>query len=255
MKKRENKVFPYYQFEGLAGESELLHFISSGENGMYSNLSFWGDEALMNRMRLGRAVGFEMKQLTLGEQTHSAHVARVTAAERGRGGGDNYSRIPDADALVTDEKGICLMVLTADCVPILLYDPVRKVVAAIHAGWKGTVGKIADRTLDMMQTQWECHPENILAGIGPAIGNCCFEVGEDVAERFMEQGMADSVDRTGGKLHIDLAAVNKLQLQNKGVAEQHIELASFCTRCHSHSFFSYRGGDTAFRFGTGIMLR
>ena len=255
MNKNGSAFFPYYQFGLLSEEKGLLHFVSSGENGERSDLSFANPDALKNRQLLAKAVGFEMGQLTLGEQTHSTHVTVVRAEERGRGGCDNLSRFPDTDALVTAEKGICLMVLTADCVPVLLYDPVCRVIAAVHAGWKGTVGKIVVRTLEVMRKEWGCRPENILAAIGPSIGKCCFEVGDEVAARFMEQGFPGVVSQNGDSLHVDLWKANEIQLLSEGIREFHIESAHVCTRCHAHTFFSYRGGDSLARFGTGIMLK
>ena len=114
MNKNGSAFFPYYQFGLLSEEKGLLHFVSSGENGERSDLSFANPDALKNRQLLAKAVGFEMGQLTLGEQTHSTHVTVVRAEERGRGGCDKLSRFPDTDAMVTAEKGICLIVLTAD---------------------------------------------------------------------------------------------------------------------------------------------
>ncbi len=255
MNKSGTPSSPYYQFGLLSKEEGLLHFVSSGEQGNCSNLSFVDPDALRNRRSLAEAVGFEIGQLTVGEQTHSTHVAIVRSEERGRGGCDNLSRIPDTDALVTAEKGVCLMVLTADCVPVLLYDPVCRVVAAVHAGWKGTVGKIVIRALDVMKKEWGCRPENVLAAIGPSIGKCCFEVGEEMAARFEEQGFSAAVSRKGNSPHVDLREANKMQLLSEGVSGLHIELARVCTKCTVPSFFSYRGGDTDFRFGTGIMLK
>lgn len=255
MNKNGNVFFPYYQFGLLGEEKGLLHFVASGENGECSDLSFANPEALKNRELLAKAVGFEMGQLTLGEQTHSTHVTVVRAEERGRGGRDNSSRLPDTDALVTAEKGICLMVLTADCVPVLLYDPVCRVIAAVHAGWKGTVGKIVVRTLEVMRQEWGCRPENILAAIGPSIGKCCFEVGDEVAARFTEQGFSGVVSQNGDSPHVDLWKANEIQLLSEGIREFHVESAHVCTRCHTHTFFSYRGGASLARFGTGIMLK
>lgn len=254
MNKKGNGLFSYYQFELLSGEQGVLHFVSSGEQGKGGNLSFTGPDALKNRRLLAESVGFGIEQLTLGEQTHSAHVAVVRAEERGRGGCDNASRIPDTDALVTVEKEICLMVLTADCVPVLLYDPVCRVIAAVHAGWKGTVGKIVARTLDVMKETGGCRPENILAAIGPSIGKCCFEVGEEVAGYFMENGWSASVSQKDNSFYVDLWKANEIQLLSEGVVGRHIETARICTKCTAHSFFSYRRGDTDSRFGTGIML-
>lgn len=263
MKKMTYGKFPFYTFDKLSACPGLLHFTSSGEQGEYSNLGFIEGSTpsvvLTNRMALAEAVGFSLDQLTVGAQVHSAHIAVITQEEAGRGGKDRESRLPDTDALVTRESGICLMVMSADCVPILLYDPVQKVIAAVHAGWRGTVGGIAGKTVLLMQEAFNCVPADILVGIGPSIGRCCFEVGGEVAGAFRDRNeRVEGVVYAGkneGKYQVDLWEANRRQLLAAGVGEGNIEVAGVCTFCNHDRFFSYRydHGNTG-RMGTGIML-
>lgn len=255
MKRIKENLFPCYQYELLSREPGILHFVSSGEGKEHSNLSLALPEGAGNRKLLAEAMGFDPDQLTLGEQVHSAGVAVVGENERGKGGRTDFSRIPATDALITDRPGICLMILTADCVPVLLYDPQRRVIAAVHAGWRGTVARITGHTVEMMCRRWQCRPGDIRAGIGPSIGKCCFEVGKEVGERFEQAGMKEIAERAGEKFHIDLWEANKMQLLAAGLAERNIEVAGICTACRPDLFFSYRKGAVGFRFGSGIMLK
>jgi polyphenol oxidase len=136
----------------------------------------------------------------------------------------------EGDALITDRPGVALSIRTADCFPILLADPERRAVAAIHAGWRGTEQGIVGRTIDAMCSDFDTSPGQIVAAIGPGIGVCCYEVGEDVAQRFGLKG--------AGRL--DLAAVNREQLNRAGVPASRIDTLGHCTRCESELFHSYR---------------
>lgn len=252
--------FPFYQFQNLMSSTGVLHFVSSGAK----NIGFSDDSPSQiiagNRRSLAGCVGFDPGCWVSGHQVHSANVAVVASADSGRGALDKESRLPDTDALVTAEENVCLMVLSADCVPVLLYDPECRVVAAIHAGWKGTAADIAGETVKVMRETFGCRPEVILAGIGPSIGRCCFEVGEEVAGVF--RGLfppSAEIVRAGkksGKHQVDLWEANRLDLLGAGLKTQHIEVAGMCTVCHPDHFFSYRrDGKQAGRFGAGIALR
>ncbi len=171
-------------------------------------------------------------------QTHSDHVHIVTKKES-RGWRDMEDAVADCDALVTDQKGVMLCILTADCVPILLCDPVKKVVAAVHAGWRGTEAKIVAKTVGKMKEAFGCNPSDIVAGIGPAIGACCYEVGEDVAKHFRDR--PDVLEeKEGGKYMLNLPLENRLQLMGAGVPQAQIDQSGICTACESDSYFSYR---------------
>jgi hypothetical protein len=152
------------------------------------------------------------------------HSAECVAAE-GRSG-----ELGPGDAVLEDARGSVVAVRTADCIPILLADGRRHAVGAVHAGWRGTVARIAARALEAMRARFGTEPAGVHAAIGPGIGKCCYEVGPEVAARFGERGRA----------HIDLAQANRLQLAAAGVAPERIYLANLCTMCHAAEFHSYR---------------
>ena len=136
----------------------------------------------------------------------------------------------DADALITNLPGLAISIRTADCYPILLADTRNRAVAAIHAGWRGTAAQIVRETLDRMRKEFGTHPADISAAIGPGIGVCCYEVGEDVSCQF------GHTVRT----HLDLCSENRKQLEAAGVSPQNIEASGVCTFCDAERFFSYR---------------
>ena len=151
MQKIDNKLFPFYRFENLAAFGEIVHFVSSGEK----NIGFaeGTDDGMIrgNRMDLGKAAGFEVSRMVCARQIHSDHITVVKAEDGGKGALDKESRLPDTDGMITDAPGVCLLVLSADCVPVLLYDPVKRVIGAVHAGWRGTVAGIAGKAVAGMQ--------------------------------------------------------------------------------------------------------
>lgn len=256
MIKNQNGLFPFYCYESFMTEKSILHFVSSAEQEEAANLSLIHQEVVANRKRLAEAVGFSLEQLTVGQQTHSLHVRVVGKEERGKGGVESAMRLPETDAMVTDVPEICLMVMTADCVPLLLFEPYQKVIGVVHAGWRGTVGEIAGKTVEKMVGTYGCRPSDIRVGIGPSIGKCCFEVGEEVAEEF-KLHFGDLVEggEQPGKYKVDLWEANIRSLTERGVLLENIEKAEICTACHPHDFFSYRkSGGKPYRFASGIML-
>jgi YfiH family protein len=195
-------------------------------------------QIVRNRRQIARAlVGTDRYHFVAANQTHSDHV-KVIDAKAAFGWEMLDDAVEDCDALVTAEHGVILTILTADCVPLLLYDPTKKVVAAVHAGWKGTKARIAVKTIETMQDRFGCDPSEILVGIAPSIGKCCYEVDKDVASHFF--GYAQGWEQIGAKYRLDLSLVNKLQLLSSGVPEQNIQMSSICTACEVESFFSYR---------------
>jgi len=170
-------------------------------------------------------------------QTHSDHIKIISKKET-KGWEGLEDAVEDCDALITNEKGIMLTILTADCVPVLLYDNEKKVVAAVHAGWKGTKAKIVAKTVLKMNEIYACEPKHIKAGIAPAIGSCCYEVGEDVAKHFFDT--PDGYRKVSEKYMLDLPFINKKQLLDVGLKEENIEMSDICTACEVDRYFSYR---------------
>jgi YfiH family protein len=165
------------------------------------------------------------------KQIHSSIVLHVSASD----GVDAASTV-EGDALICDQAGVHVGVRTADCVPILLVDPTVPVVAAIHAGWRGSATNIAAAAVEELTKGWKSRPENLRAAIGPSIGVCCYEVGPDVARRF---GMwMPEVENAQTRVHLDLPAINALQLRAVGVSD--IWISGECTFCIADRFFSFR---------------
>ena len=175
-------------------------------------------------------------------------------------GAENYeTAIPNTDALITNVPNICLVILIADCVPLLFYDPTRKVIAAVHAGWQGTIKKITETTIEKMIKEFNCSPKDIICGIGPSIGSCCFEIKKDTFDLIYQSLSLNPKNKIlierHGKLLCDLWQANKEQLLRKGILEKNIEITKLCTACNVHKFFSYRKETTTGRFGIGILRK
>lgn len=187
---------------------------------------------------LGRALGFDPERLVLTRQTHSDIVRVVRHTDHTSLCHRDY---PECDALVTDDPGTALMVFTADCTPVLLWDRVTGAVGAAHAGWRGTAAKIAVKTLQAMTDHFGCDPKNVCAAIGPNIGQCHFETDADVPEAILAaygQAAEPYIEKKGEKYFLDLKAINALGLREAGVSS--IELSDSCTACAPHRFWSHR---------------
>jgi YfiH family protein len=167
-------------------------------------------------------------RLVMLKQIHSDQVERVD-------GGRGY--LGEGDALVTDRPGVLIGVRTADCVPILIADPERHAVAAVHAGWRGTVAGIAAKAVSWLTTEYGSRPEDLHAAFGPCIGPCCYQVGPDVAAQF-RPWMSDLTD--GEKAYLDLPGVNQRQLTQVGMDPANIYAGSPCTNCGPSGLHSYR---------------
>ncbi len=192
-----------------------------------------------NYRRLGAAVGFSPEQLVLAHQMHSDIVRVVTSQDAA---GLDHRNYPPCDALITNEPGVGLVVFTADCTPILLYDPEKKAVGAIHAGWRGTAAGIAEKAVNAMVSTYGCNPKNIRAAIGPNISQCCFETDRDVPDAIVAALGATSaapfIRQQGNKFYVNLKALNAHFLDRAGVTS--IEISQACTACESRTYWSHR---------------
>lgn len=188
---------------------------------------------------LADALGFDTKKLVLTHQTHTDRVLQVGKAEYGAG--LFRPELPECDALITNVPGTALVIFSADCTPILFYDPVTGAVGAAHAGWRGTAAGIAAKTVEAMCNAYGCKAENVRAAIGPNIGQCCFETNRDVPEAMLESLGADAqqyIRQKGEKYYVNLKEMNALWLKGAGV--RNIEISDACTACNPDLFWSYR---------------
>ncbi|NDV69372.1 peptidoglycan editing factor PgeF [Dysgonomonas sp. 25] len=241
------------QFELLKVKS-LCHFSTTRRGGVsegnYESLNMgnlsddFPENVYENRKRLTKAIGAEANNLFVPHQTHSSNICLIDQMFLSLPPEEQQARLRDVDALITNQPDIAIGVTTADCVPVLLFDPVRNVLAAIHAGWKGTAAHIAAQTVHVMQQAFASAPKDIVAGIGPSISPEKFEVGDEVGNAFSEAGydLAHILFRNEetGKLHIDLWEANRLQLIEAGVIAANIEVAGLCTYSDADRFFSAR---------------
>ncbi|RHR27165.1 peptidoglycan editing factor PgeF [Clostridium sp. AF19-22AC] len=241
--------YPLFQNTGIVrhGFSTRLGGVSEG---CYSslNLSFTrGDreEAVReNFRRMGNALGVRCEDMVFTQQTHTTNVRVVTDQDRGMGIVRPRS-YADVDGLVTNVPGICLVTFFADCVPLYFLDPVKKVIGLSHSGWRGTVGKIGRRTVELMQEQYGCSPADILAAVGPSICQDCYEVSEDVIVQFREHFAEKDwpelfYKKENGKYQLDLWKANELVFLEAGIHKEHIAVTNLCTHCNSDILYSHR---------------
>ncbi|MBI3974841.1 MAG: peptidoglycan editing factor PgeF [Armatimonadetes bacterium] len=203
-----------------------------------------------NRRRALAALGAESAAHVEASQVHGGEVAVVGRADRGR-------KVEGADGLVSAEPDVILAIHAADCVPILLWDPRRGAVGAVHAGWRGTAAGVAAAAVATMRQAFGTEPADLRVGIGPAIGPCHYEVDTPVAEAFAAWPCASSVLRPGrpGYWHLDLVEANRRMLEEAGVPDAQIWSSGSCTACHRHLFFSYRREGLTGRMGALIGVR
>jgi YfiH family protein len=235
-----------FRFGLLAAVPGLRHGVTRRDGpGLAGNLAFsrGPDPAsvLAARSRWCQRIGVDPAGLVLARQVHGVHVERITPAERGRGALAAIP-LPDADALATDAPGVALVVVSADCVPVVLVDPARRVAAVAHAGWRGMIAGVVQATVAHLVDWYGCRPPDLLAGVGPSIGPCCYAVGPEVA-RSAETRYGPGVLLPGpapDNPRFDLWAAGRLALLESGLGADRIELADECTRCRNDLYFSHR---------------
>lgn len=232
----------FYTFKNLSSYPSCQHLVTKKDT-LYPysfSLALHTQEEpnaiLHNRSAIEKAL--PNMHFVVANQTHSDHISIITHKKQSWLSEISQHAIENCDALITNQKGIMLTILTADCVPVLLFDPINKVVAAIHAGWKGTQQAIVFKTVKKMQHTFNTDPTDIIAGIAPSIGKCCYEVDWNVAKHFKD--IDNAYENKGEKQMLDLPHINKIQLLNAGVKEEHIELSNLCTACEVDDYFSYR---------------
>lgn len=241
-------TFPSFEKMGVVRHafSTRLGGVSEGIYGTM-NLSFSNgddlDSVRENYKRICSAIGVDYKKCVLSKQTHTVNLRIVDEKDIGKGITKDRD-YDDVDGLLTNIPGIVLVTQFADCVPLLFCDPKKKVIAASHAGWRGTVGKIGALTVQKMQEVFGCDPKDIIVGIAPSIMQCCFEVDEPVYKEFCnidDVNINDiCIDKGNGKYDINLQKTNKIILEIAGIKPENITVTDLCTKCHSDVFHSHR---------------
>lgn len=245
---------PYLEYPLFADTGLVRHGFSTRlggvSRGCYSslNLSFTrGDdeEAVReNFRRIGAAIGVRCEDMVFSQQTHTTNVRVVTEADRGMGI-MRQREFQDVDGLVTNVPGICLVTFYADCVPLFFLDPVKKVIGLCHSGWRGTVGKIGKAAVELMSRQFGCDPGDILAAVGPSICQDCYEVSEEVIEKFRENFDEKCwqdlfYQKENGKYQLDLWKANAFIFLEAGILPEHMAVTNLCTHCNSDVLYSHR---------------
>ena len=195
-----------------------------------------------NYARFCAAVGADVNSLVMTYQVHSDNVRTASRADILP---DLLDPIPyRTDGLVTDEPGLCLTIYYADCIPVLLYDPKRRAIGAVHSGWRGTAMGIVGKAAEKMNRLYGAEPADLLAAIGPGIGSCCFETHGDVPEAMLRRWGPDAEafcrPDGRGKFHVDLKGLLRRQLEGIGVPPDHIDDLDLCTGCHPELYWSHR---------------
>lgn len=243
-------LLQYQLFESF---NNLVAFTTTRQTLEIENPRFTGDLPeifLYSRKILAKKLGVEKEQLIFPRQEHTNCITEISQIPN--------IEIKATDALITNKKGICLCVQTADCVPILLFDPSKQVIAAVHAGWRGTVKKIVVSTVEKMISDYQSKSKDILAVIGPSIGPKVYEVGDEVvaeAGKSLPEPSKALALNSSGKYHFNLWEANRQLLSSVGIPKQNIQISGECTFSNSHKYFSARkNGIATGRMVSGLMF-
>lgn len=250
-----------YRKDMLHGFSTRLGGVSKEHLGTM-NLSFTrGDEVeavLENHRRFAKALGYDENKLVFSNQVHLTNFYKVTKKDCGKGI-TRESDILEMDGLVTNEPGIPLITFYADCVPLFFYDPVNRVIAMAHSGWKGTVERIGAKMISYMETEYGSKPEDIVCAIAPSICQKCYEVSEDVALRFLEvfgeeYGEELLYKKENGKYQLNLHKACEVTLLDAGILPEHLDITDICTCCNPEFLFSHRASNGMRGNLAGVMM-
>jgi hypothetical protein len=252
----------------LDRHTEIAHFCTSREGGVsvgnYAsfNLSpFSGDNELSfgeNKQILCDKLGIDSKRLIIPYQTHGSEIREINETFLDLSSAEKEAYLDGVDVVVTRLPGICVGVTTADCVPLLFFDPTKQVVAAVHAGWRGTCAGIAGKTVRFMVEKYNSIPEDILVAIGPSISAEVYEVGVEVVDEFKAAGfdLPEIIETRNNSIFLNLWKANQQLLEKAGIQVNHIEIAGICTFTEHERFFSARRlGIKSGRLLSGIMLK
>jgi polyphenol oxidase len=236
-----------YQFHNLLSYPTIAHGVSSKTFGPMVKLTDGLESFTASTVTFARSVGIDQPDIVCMNQIHSGKVYVVKNASR--------LTLPETDGLITSQKHLPLAVRTADCLPVLFYDPKNEVIGVAHAGYKGLLNNILENMIQRFVSDFKSDPKDILIGIGPSIEMKCYQVGDDRIEEFRKAFPAfkNMFTEKGGKFYLDLRAVAQQCLKKEGILKEHIEVMNICTKC-DENFYSYRRGDRDIRFASVISL-
>lgn len=241
-------AYPLLEKTGVVrhGFSTRLGGVSTGHCATMNISTTRGDDPAAveeNRRRIAKAIGVRAEDMTYTNQTHTTNVAVVEAKDRGK-------RFMETDGMVTNVPEICLVTFYADCVPLFFVDPVHRAIGLSHSGWRGTVGKMGKVTIERMRKEYGTDPAQVVAAIGPSICQDCYEVSEDVIEKFREnfdKALWPELfyEKADGKYQLNLWRANQAVLAEAGVPKENIAVTNLCTHCNPDILFSHRSTGTA----------
>lgn len=211
----------------------LNHFFTTRESVIQTKDSDFEKIVEENKNDICKFLNIDRKNLIHPSQTHTSNVEIAKIGQ---------SLYPDTDGLILANKEQAIYLNFADCTPVIIFDPINNIAAVSHAGWRGTAGNIASKTVQKMEDEFNSRPKDLKAAIGPAISFCCYNVGEDVYRRLMatveDKDWLSEIRR--GDIFVDLKGINKQQLIEAGVKPENIDICPYCTVCNNDLFFSYR---------------
>lgn len=238
----------FYHSKQLNSFSNLTHAFTLRRSG---NLAFHVNDDILhvkaNHKLLAEELGYDFASLVHMKQIHSDIVHVVTD--------ENFDNPPTCDALITDKPNTPLMVMVADCSPILFYDNDKKVIAAAHAGRQGAFKNIVKNVIECFVNEFNSNPENVHVSIGASIGVCCYEVGDEIYEEARELGLEYAVQKRDGSFYLDISKILETQLLTCGIKKENIEISDECTKCKSDKYFSYRAQSSTGRFAGVLALK
>jgi len=243
----------------LRKHSNLLHAFSTKVSGYslrpfaQNNLAYHvNDDPLTvykNHLNYARYLDYNIKNLVYMEQIHGDKIVVIDK-------NTDVNKIPKCDALITDQKDIPLMVMVADCIPILIYDPIKEVIATVHAGRAGVFLKIVTKTIQVMRKSFKSSTQDLIVVLGPSIRSCCYEVGLEIKEEAQALGYKYAITKKDSSYYLDLISIVKKELKGLNVNKDNIDVSPYCTSCNNDIFFSYRAEkNTSGRFSGVLMLK
>jgi len=238
-----------YSFKRLKSFPLVCAFSDRRFNLGFDNIS--SKQLKSNRHKFLKALGIDYNDLVCMRQVHQNRVIRLTTKDKGKGSVSFEDALPNCDGIITNQKGFPLSVLSADCLPIFLYDLKNSIIGILHAGWRGTYKNIVKKALHLMKRNFKTEAKNLIVALGPAIRSCCYEVGDEFRQYFPNR-----LSKRDGRFYLDLVDVNKKLLIQLGVRNKNILDSNICTSCQNKNFFSYRKeGSLAGRMMSLIMLK
>lgn len=261
----EKDKFKYLTFSSLEKYTDLFHCFTTRFGGVSEgcfasmNLGMSTDDNMQHVYKnyeiLSEKLSINLCDMVKTYQTHTSNIRYATDEDKRK----IYDETPgytNIDGLITDKKNIALSTIHADCTPIFFYDPIKKVIGMAHAGWRGTIKNITGNMIKKFIEDFNSNPKDILTVIGPSLGQCCFEVDEDVAEIILttNKDYKKFMKTKGVKYHFDLWAINKYIMLRAGLKEENIEISGLCTKCNNDLFFSHRGQNGKRGLMSGIIM-